>query len=231
MRAEGDAAASDPRQGAPLLDVLFLDENSGFAVGAYSQLLVTRAMAAPRGPASTSRARPPPRPMPARRRVIRAPSRAKSSSPSARKPIPFQRHRPHRRRLAVHRRRTRRGLPLRDQGATWQHLKWPLQRVDVRRHRLRGRQGAGLRPARTRHESADLGDHWTEVATGTELSLLGGYAWPMAVPRWSAPTAWCCCDAQRQSPSAPAWQSPPGALASALVAGAAVPSPSSARTA
>lgn len=34
-------AAFDPRQGVPLLDVLMLDANHGFAVGAYAQLLRT----------------------------------------------------------------------------------------------------------------------------------------------------------------------------------------------
>ncbi|MCX7562260.1 hypothetical protein OS176_01675 [Xanthomonadaceae bacterium XH05] len=34
-------AAFDPRQGVPLLDVLMLDEDHGFAVGAYAQLLRT----------------------------------------------------------------------------------------------------------------------------------------------------------------------------------------------
>jgi len=75
----GDAATSDPRQGTPLLDVLFLDESNGFAVGAYSQLLVTHdggttwaAQRVARPAAGASEAGPP--------------SRA-SSSPSARKPI------------------------------------------------------------------------------------------------------------------------------------------------
>lgn len=34
-------AEFDPRHGAPLLDVLFLDESRGFAIGAYSQMLRT----------------------------------------------------------------------------------------------------------------------------------------------------------------------------------------------
>jgi len=36
-----DPASTDPRNGAPLLDVLFLDEQHGFAIGAYSLLLRT----------------------------------------------------------------------------------------------------------------------------------------------------------------------------------------------
>jgi photosystem II stability/assembly factor-like uncharacterized protein len=40
--ANGTAeSARDPKQGAPLLDVLFLDEQHGFAIGAYSLLLRT----------------------------------------------------------------------------------------------------------------------------------------------------------------------------------------------
>jgi photosystem II stability/assembly factor-like uncharacterized protein len=35
-------ALPDPRQGAPLLDVLFLDADNGFAVGAYAMMLRTR---------------------------------------------------------------------------------------------------------------------------------------------------------------------------------------------
>ncbi|MBN8482495.1 MAG: hypothetical protein J0L88_13005, partial [Xanthomonadales bacterium] len=37
-----DDAAHDPRQGVPLLDVLFTDASTGYAVGAYSLLLTTR---------------------------------------------------------------------------------------------------------------------------------------------------------------------------------------------
>lgn len=35
-------ADHDPRQGAPLLDILFLDPSNGFAIGAYSTMLVTQ---------------------------------------------------------------------------------------------------------------------------------------------------------------------------------------------
>ena len=40
--AEGQHPADhDSRQGAPLLDILFIDANTGFAIGAYSTMLVT----------------------------------------------------------------------------------------------------------------------------------------------------------------------------------------------
>jgi photosystem II stability/assembly factor-like uncharacterized protein len=40
--AEGQHPADhDPRQGAPLLDILFTDERTGFAIGAYATMLVT----------------------------------------------------------------------------------------------------------------------------------------------------------------------------------------------
>lgn len=39
---EGAPVATDPRHGAPLLDVLFVDDRHGIAVGAYSRMLVTR---------------------------------------------------------------------------------------------------------------------------------------------------------------------------------------------
>lgn len=39
---DGAPATSDPRHGAPLLDVLFVDDDHGIAVGAYSRMLVTR---------------------------------------------------------------------------------------------------------------------------------------------------------------------------------------------
>ena len=41
LAANENPADHDPRQGKPLLDILFTDENNGIAIGAYSLMLVT----------------------------------------------------------------------------------------------------------------------------------------------------------------------------------------------
>ncbi len=213
----GDAATSDPRQGTPLLDVLFLDESNGFAVGAYSQLLVTH-------DGGTTWAA---------QRVARPAAGASEAGPAAGETGTFTREQlaigeeadPHFNAIA----RTgdgslfiagERGVAFRsrDQGATWQHLKWPY---NGSMFGVIGFEGAkvlvfGLRGHA--YESADLGEHWTEVATGTELSLLGGVRLANGGAALVGANGLVLLRRSGTEPFRAGVAEPSGALASALVA-------------
>lgn len=173
-----DAAAPDPRQGVPLLDVLFLDENTGFAVGAYSQLLGTRD-----GGATWT----------AQQVHDGAAPETAAGSPTAASAGTFSREQlaigdetdPHFNAIA----RTgdgslfiagERGAAFRsrDRGASWQHLKWPYNGSMFGVIGMEGQHILAFGLRGHAFESDDLGDHWTELKTGTELSLLGGTALP-----------------------------------------------------
>lgn len=170
-------AEADPRQGVPLLDVLFLDENNGFAVGAYSQLLVTHdggttwtAQLVHDGSIATGG---------------NGPTGSSSGTFSREQLAIGDEADPHFNAIA----RTgdgslfiagERGAAFRsrDRGQTWQHLKWPYNgsMFGVIGFEAQHVLAFGLRGHA--FESDDLGEHWTEVKTGTELSLLGGSALP-----------------------------------------------------
>jgi photosystem II stability/assembly factor-like uncharacterized protein len=174
-------AARDPKQGAPLLDVLFIDARRGFAIGAYSLALRTddggqtwkpmtvAAKPAPAAPAEDAGARS---------------DNAKETF-SAEELKLGEEPTPHLNAIA----RTGSGALLivaergsafrsRDDGASWTRLQLPY---DGSMFDVLGYEGDhvlvfGLRGHA--FESTDLGDHWTEVPTGTELSLMGGAALP-----------------------------------------------------
>lgn len=172
------AANSDARHGAPLLDVLFLDERRGFAVGAYSLFLETSD-----GGATWTQ------------RSILAdatsadPGGAGAAAAGGGDKWTFSKEElkiedesePHFNAIA----RTSDGslliagergslLRSRDNGANWQRMKLPYDGsmfgaigFDGQRAIVFGLRGHAF-------ETEDLGDNWRELATGTELSLLGG---------------------------------------------------------
>ena len=189
--ASADEAASDPRQGAPLLGVLFTDAKHGFAVGAYSLALRTddggehwqeiTVAPQPKGGADAAGTDP------------SAADAGGSADKSAGGKWTFNQSQlkigeepdPHFNAIA----RTGSGALFivgergaafrsRDDGKTWQRLQLPydgsmfgvigFEAEHVLAFGLRGRV----------FESTDLGDHWTQVPTGTELSLMGGTALP-----------------------------------------------------
>jgi len=176
--AAADAAAPDPRQGVPLLDVLFLDENTGFAVGAYSQLLGTHD-----GGATWVEQKV------ANDNVAAggngAPVAGGSGTFSHEQLAIGDETDPHFNSIA----RTgdgslfvagERGAAFRsrDMGRTWQHLKWPYSGSMFGVVGFEGQHVLAFGLRGHAFESDDLGDHWSEVKTGTELSLLGGVALP-----------------------------------------------------
>jgi photosystem II stability/assembly factor-like uncharacterized protein len=169
------APAPDPRQGAPLLDVLFTDENTGYAVGAYSQLLTTR----DGGLNWTSQ------------KVASGATAAggKGDELVADKGGTFSKEQlaigdetdPHFNSIT----RTgdgslfiagERGAAFRsrDQGKTWQPVKWPYNGSMFGVLGFEGQHILAFGLRGHAFESDDLGEHWSEVKTGTELSLLGG---------------------------------------------------------
>ncbi|MEO8803154.1 MAG: hypothetical protein ABI304_08990 [Rudaea sp.] len=180
----GSNAAKDPRQGAPLLDVLFTDTTHGFAVGAYSLALrtqdggktwTTMIVAAPAKPenddASTS--------------ADSQPATDSSGVLDESNMTLEQEPNPHLNAIAhtgsgglfiVGERGS--AFRSRDNGATWKRLKLPYDgsMFGVLGYEADHIIAFGLRGHV--YESTDLGDHWTKLETGTELSLMGGAALP-----------------------------------------------------
>ena len=176
----GDAGG-DPTKGAPLLDVLFVDAQHGFAIGAYSLALqtsdggqtwlpMTVAAGAADGKGDDEIEDAP------------AADNGKQTFSAAELKV-GQEATPHLNSIA----RTGSGALLivaergsafgsRDNGATWQRSQLPY---DGSMFGVLGYEGDhvlafGLRGHA--YESTDLGAHWTKVETATELSLMGGAA-------------------------------------------------------
>ncbi len=182
--ATGNDAAHDPHQGAPLLGVLFTDIHRGYAVGAYSLALKTidggatwqtLAVAKPKPDAGTAD----------------DDTNAKTSEHNAKQTFSAdelklgQEATPHFNAIA----RTDNGALFivgergsafrsRDDGVTWQRLQLPYDgsMFGVIGYEADHVLAFGLRGHV--YESTDLGEHWTQLQTGTELSLMGGTALP-----------------------------------------------------
>lgn len=185
----------DPRQGAPLLDVLFIDAERGYAIGAYSLMLGTRDGGVTW--ARVSLQQPAPAAVnPASEGADGKPANSDATTTAEPAGQPVDRFAfnedelaldaetdPHLNGIA----RTGSGAFFivsergsayrsRDDGATWQRLKLPY---DGSMFGVIGYEGEhvlvyGLRG--NVFDSADLGDHWQRIATGTEFSLIGGAA-------------------------------------------------------
>jgi photosystem II stability/assembly factor-like uncharacterized protein len=174
-------AGGDPTMGAPLLDVLFLDERRGFAIGAYSLALQTADGGETWKPMTVAA-----KSADADDDVADASAKRADDSKqtfSAAELKVGQEATPHLNAIA----RTGSGALFivgergsafrsRDNGATWSRLQLPY---DGSMFGVLGYGGDrvlafGLRGHA--FESNDLGDHWTLVTTGTELSLMGGAA-------------------------------------------------------
>jgi photosystem II stability/assembly factor-like uncharacterized protein len=173
-------AGGDPTKGAPLLDVLFVDATHGFAIGAYSLALQTADGGSTWQPMTVAaNAKDDDR-------IDDAGSKRGGNDKetfTAEELKVGQEATPHLNAIT----RTGSGALLivaergsafrsRDNGATWKRLQLPY---DGSMFGVLGYAGDhvlafGLRGHA--FESADLGDHWTLVETGTQLSLMGGAA-------------------------------------------------------
>ncbi|GMV29195.1 MAG: hypothetical protein AMXMBFR59_13200 [Rhodanobacteraceae bacterium] len=174
------ADAGSARHGAPLLDVLFVDENHGFAIGAYSLFLETtdggvtwneRQILAAAAPEATSAA---------------AGSDGKWTFSKEELKIEDESE-PHFNALA----RTSDGslliagergslLRSRDNGANWQRMKLPYDGSMFGAIGFEGQRAIVFGLRGHAFETEDLGDTWRELKTDTELSLLGGVKLPGA---------------------------------------------------
>lgn len=177
-----DDAEFDPQAGAPLLDVLFVDTQTGFAVGAYSLLLRTRdggatwekvALSADAGDGSDA-----------------APADDAAGADDSwtfdqDELVLDEEDDPHLNGIV----RTESGLLFivaergagfrsRDGGETWERLSLPYDgsMFGVISFGPEHLLAFGLRGNML--ETRDGGDSWTEIDTGTTLSLLGGAALP-----------------------------------------------------
>lgn len=165
----GDSA----RHGAPLLDVLFLDDNRGFAVGAYSLFLETTD-----GGATWSE-----------RQILTGAAPAATAAAAGDGKWTFSRDElkiedesePHFNAIA----RTSDGslliagergslLRSRDDGATWQRMKLPYDGSMFGAIGFEGQRAIVFGLRGHAFETDNLGDTWRELKTDTELSLLGG---------------------------------------------------------
>jgi photosystem II stability/assembly factor-like uncharacterized protein len=174
-------AGGDPQKGAPLLDVLFLDTQRGFAIGAYSLALQTKDGGETWTPMTVAAAA-------AEDEELDEPAADKKAGHrketfTAEELKVGQEATPHLNAIA----RTGSGALFivaergsafrsRDNGATWKRLQLPY---DGSMFGVLGYEGDhvlafGLRGHA--FETNDLGDHWTLVDTRTELSLMGGSA-------------------------------------------------------
>lgn len=170
-----DTGPGDARHGAPLLDVLFLDEQRGIAIGAYSLFLETTD-----GGASWNE-----------RKILSdaAPAAAGAAAAGGGDKWTFSKDElkiedesePHFNAIA----RTSDGslliagergslLRSRDNGATWQRLKLPYDGSMFGAIGFEGQRAIVFGLRGHAFETDDLGDSWRELQTGTELSLLGG---------------------------------------------------------
>ena len=175
-------AGGEPTEGAPLLDVLFVDAHRGFAIGAYSLALQTADGGETWQPMTVAD-----KPKDGADDEIEDDPADKAGNDkgtfTAEQLKVGQEATPHLNAIA----RTGSGALLivgergsafrsRDQGATWQRLQLPY---DGSMFGVIGYEGDhvlafGLRGHA--YESGDLGEHWNQVQTGTGLSLMGGAA-------------------------------------------------------
>jgi len=173
-------AGGDPTKGAPLLDVLFVDAHTGFAIGAYCLALQTGDGGEHWKPMTVA--------APAKDDVAEdddaAGKRGSDKETFTAEELKVgQESTPHLNAIA----RTGSGALLivaergsafssRDNGANWKRLQLPYDgsMFGVLGYEADHVLAFGLRGHV--YESTDLGAHWAPLATGTELSLMGGAA-------------------------------------------------------
>lgn len=185
LDATKSAAQRDASQGAPLLDVLFIDEDHGFAIGAYNQMLVTRDGGHSWAPFALQQQATNP--------MVDATALAdkKTAQPAADDSERYafnadelelgEESDPH---LNAIVRTGSGGLFIvsergsayrsRDQGSSWQRLQLPYEGSMFGVIGYEGEHVLAFGLRGHVFESLDLGDTWKKVESGTEFSLIGG---------------------------------------------------------
>lgn len=185
---ETDDATRDPQQGAPLLGVLFTDAQHGMVVGAYS--LALRTDDGGEHWTAMTVASPANKPAPQKDDGVddddTAPVKTGGKMTFSEKDLKIgEEATPHLNAIArtgsggliiVGERGS--GFQSRDDGKTWKriHLPYDGSMFGVLGYDSDHALAFGLRGHV--YETADLGTHWAEVETKTELTLLGGTALP-----------------------------------------------------
>lgn len=184
-----DRDSDDPTNGAPLLDVLFLNETDGFAIGGYSLLLRTRDGGKSWEQSTiTDTAVDAPVVADEQDQDELGPDEGAEGAESwtfdeSQLDLDAESD-PHLNAIA----RTgdgslmvmaERGSAFRsvDGGDTWQRLQLPYAGSMFGVLGFEGRHVLAFGMRGRAFESNDLGDNWTLIDTGTELSLLGGAGW------------------------------------------------------
>jgi photosystem II stability/assembly factor-like uncharacterized protein len=181
---DGNDASRDSRQGAPLLDVFFLDAHRGYAVGAYSLALKTTDGGATWQNLTVAQAKSTAEEADEEAKAAKGEHGGKQTF-SKDELVLGQESTPHLNAIT----RTGGGALFivgergsafrsRDDGATWQRSQLPY---DGSMFGVIGYEGDHVLAFGLRghvYESSDLGAHWTKLETGTELSLMGGTALP-----------------------------------------------------
>lgn len=187
--APSDTEPFDPRQGVPILDILMLDENHGFAIGAYSLLLNTVDGGATWVPQeiNTPGAGDPLAaqgdPAPVDDSAAPAEGEDESWTFSDADLELEEETDPHLNAIArtadgslfiVAERGA--GYRSRDNGATWERIQLPYEGSMFGVIGYEGQHVLAFGMRGNAFESNDLGATWQPVETGTELSLMGGAA-------------------------------------------------------
>ncbi len=176
----GPDAAFDPRQGVPLLDILMLDTDRGFAVGAYSQLLRTTDGGASWQFVSTASDAPEADPVDQGGAVGDEDNWTLSDADLAMGDVSD----PHFNAIA----RTGSGALLivgergsafrsRDGGDTWERTELPYGGSMFGLIGYEGEHAVAFGMRGNVYETHDLGESWSAIDTGTDLSLMGGAVW------------------------------------------------------
>lgn len=194
-RPPGDDEEFDPRQGVPLLDVLMLDAQHGFAVGAYSLMLRTDD-----GGSTWTRVDVTAAPVAAADDTADESSAGDDADAAAEGDDAYndenwsissdelvldEESDPHFNGIV----RTGSGALFivaergaafrsRDDGVTWQRIQLPYQGSMFGAIAYEGDHLIAFGMRGNAFETTDLGDNWTTLDTGTDLSLMGGTALP-----------------------------------------------------
>lgn len=192
LRPPGDEEEWNPRQGVPLLDILMLDAQHGFAVGAYSLMLRTDDGGATWTPVNATAALGDEGDIADETAAGDAAAEDdayddESWTIAEDELVLDEESDPHFNGIVrtgsgalfiVAERGA--GFRSRDGGTTWERIQLPYQGSMFGAIGFEGDHLLAYGMRGNAFETTDLGDNWTELATGTDLSLMGGAALPDA---------------------------------------------------